>query len=149
MLGGRGAGAGVSGRRQGPAVRRMLRVPGWRCVGLSFPPSSALIFGVGYGDVHCWPPGWPLRWPRPLSSFAAHPQDKDEVADVLLVCGEAGRGWHWYVKKEKTRQKKEKTGCALLSPASRGGGDASSPPGISLSLQRRRTESPGRRSTKG
>lgn len=40
-------------------------------------------------------------------------------------------GW----QKQKKRQKKEKTGCASLSPASRGGGDASGPLSISLSLQ--------------
>lgn len=133
MLGGRGAGAGVSGGMPRTRGAPMLRVAGCRCMGLSSPPSLALLFGVGDGDVPCSPPGWPLLWSWLLSPIAAHSQYKDELADVLLMCREAGRGCNWAVKKKKKRQKKEKTGCALLSSASRGEGDASSSPGISLS----------------
>lgn len=104
-------------------------VGAWGCCPLS-PQDGFLGLGVGMYS--------PRHLPGP-SSDPEHCPKLPSVPNMRMQwpTGVQG-GWKGLAlgcHKLKKRQKKEEMGCALLSPASRGGGDASSPLSISLSLQ--------------
>lgn len=72
---------------------------------------------------------------RTRRSAVLRSQREDDAAEALLLCREGGRGWHWAVRKEKKAEKGQNKARLCFPPPWRGGGDASSPAGISLSPQ--------------